>query len=137
MTDKEVAGAYISAFERLGDEDALFDLLTQHRRFNEDGTPVKGTRFGDTPELSNDILAAIDRIKAKEKKQNKEAAEALEAEARTKLENAGSVEEANAISAEYAPQIRAEDPDVADSFVKNQEKYPLMTMNSSMLTPFG
>ena len=121
--DKEIAGAYISAFERLGDEDALMKLLLQYRRFNEDGTPVKGTRFGDTPELSNDILAAVDRIKARDKKQNKEAAEALEAEARQKLENAGSAEEALAISAEYAPKIREKDPDVADSFVKNQEKY--------------
>ena len=121
--DKKIAAAYISSYENQGNEDALNKLLLQPRRFNEDGTPVKGTRFGDTPELSNDILSAIDRIKAREKKQNKEAAEALEAEAREKLENAGSVEEANAIAAEYAPQIREKDPDVADSFVKNQEKY--------------
>ena len=121
--DKKIAAAYISSYENQGNEDALNRLLLQPRRYNEDGTPVKGTRFGDTPALASDIRNAIDRIKARDKKQNREAAEALEAEARTKLENAESVEEANAIAAEYAPQIRAADPDVADSFVKNQEKY--------------
>ena len=70
----KIAAAYISSYENQGNEDALNKLLLQPRRFNEDGTPVKGTRFGDTPELSNDILSAIDRIKAREKKQNKEAA---------------------------------------------------------------
>ena len=121
--DKKIAAAYISSYENQGNEDALNRLLLQPRRYNEDGTPVKGTRFGDTPALASDIRNAIDRIKARDKKQNKEDAESLVAVARTKLKGAKSVEEANAISAEYAPLIRAKDPDVADSFVKNQEKY--------------
>ena len=50
-------------------------LLLQPRRYNEDGTPVKDTRFGDTPALASDIRNAIDRIKARDKKQNKEDAE--------------------------------------------------------------
>jgi len=123
QADKLIAGAYVSAFENAGNEDALHNLLEQHRRFNEDGTPIKGTRFGDTPELAGEIRDAIDRVQRRDKRQRANEADRLVQEARTALESAKSVDEALAISAEYAPKIRAQDPTKADQFIRNQEGY--------------
>ena len=123
QADKLIAAAYISAFENAGNEDALHSLLGQYRRFNEDGTPIKGTRFGDTPELAGEIRDAIDRVERRDRKQRTDKADELIAEARNALESAESVEDANAIAAEYAPRIRAQDRSKADTFIKNQEGY--------------
>ena len=117
-----IAGAYISSYENEGNEDALNNLLLEFRRYSLDGTPVKGTRFGDTPALASEIGTAIDRVERRETAENNDQADQLIAEGRDALRNANSVEEANQI-ANYAQQIRRYNPDKADNFVKKSESF--------------